>query len=474
VCGADFGVHVIMNAAEYNHPLATAPEEGAEMAKLIATVADGINFRSERYGHRGGLQQPDRLLYPEPPLDLPPDLDWSMGGKGATIPFVERAKRKGVTVPMWTACWIDPELGEKALREGRLDFVGMTRRLLADPELPNKVREGRLDDIRPCTGCMHCFDCRNKNKKLECRVNATLGREIVPEFQFRPAERKKKVMVVGAGPAGMEAARVAASRGHQVTVYDKEPRVGGLVLLAAVVRDTETQPLVDLVAYLRRQLDKEKVSVRLGKEVNAALVRAEKPDVLIIAAGPAHTKIELPGAEKPTFVKIEKLHRQLKRALTFFSPPTLVKLTKWWMPVADSVVVMGGNYQGCELAEFLVKRGRQVVIAHNGPEAELGDGMTNDDLANLWPWFKLKRVTVWPEVEYLEVKDNGLKIRVPDRRVYLLEGKNVMSVQDWGPNEALVKQLEGLAEEAYVIGSCREPGRIVDAIREGAQVGFAV
>jgi len=474
LCGPGFAVHVIMNGAEYNHPLATTPEEGAEMAKWIATVADGINFRSERYGHRGGLQQPDRILYPEPPIDLPPDLDWSMGGKGATIPLVERAKRKGVNVPMWTACWIDPVLGEQALREGRLDFVGMTRRLLADPELPNKVREGRLEDIRPCTGCLYCFDCRNKNKKLECRVNATLGRETLPEYQFRPAEKPKKIMVVGGGPAGLEAARVAASRGHQVVLYEQEPRLGGLVLLAAVVRDMETQPLMDLISYFKGQLAKEQVSVRLRTRVTPEVVRAERPDVLIIAAGPAHVKTELRGADKANFVKIEKLHKQLKRALTFFSPLMLVKLTKLWTPVAKSVVVMGGNYQGCELAEFLAKRGRRVVIAHNGPEQELGQGMTKDDLENLWPWFKLKHVSLWSEVEYLEVLEKGLKIRVPDKRVFLLEGKNVMSVQDWGPNHELVSQLQGLAEEVHVVGSCREPGQIVDAIREGALVGYAV
>jgi 2,4-dienoyl-CoA reductase (NADPH2) len=210
-CGPTFAVHVLMNAAEYNHPLATTLEEGAEMAKLIATVADGLNVRAERYGHRGGLIQPDRILYPEPPEELPPDLDWSRGGKGATVPLVEAVKRKGVAIPVWTACRLDPELGEQYLRKGSLDFVGMTRRLLADPHLPNKVREGRLEDIRACTGCLHCFDMRNKNKRLECRVNATLGRELEPEYLCAPAKTKKKVLVVGGGPAGMETARVAAT-----------------------------------------------------------------------------------------------------------------------------------------------------------------------------------------------------------------------------------------------------------------------
>ena len=247
------------------------------MAVLIGEVADGINCRAERYGHRGGLLQPDRLFYPEPPADLPADLDWSRRGKGATVPLTEACKRAGVTVPVWTACRLDQDLGEEYLRRGSLDFVGMTRRLLADPDWPNKVSEGRPEDIRPCTGCLHCFDMRNRNKKLECRVNATLGRETDPEFTARPATTRKKVLVVGGGPAGMEAARVAARRGHQVALYEQDDRLGGLVPLAAIVKDLETQEFVDLVRYLEVQIRKEGVAVRTRQPVTAELVRRLGP-----------------------------------------------------------------------------------------------------------------------------------------------------------------------------------------------------
>ena len=141
-CGPGFAVHALINIAEYNHPLATTIDEGAGMAVLIGEVADGINCRAERYGHRGGLLQPDRLFYPEPPIDLPAGLDWSRKGVGATIPLTEACKRAGVTVPVWTACRLDPDLGEECLRRGSLDFVGMTRRLLADPDLPRKLDGG--------------------------------------------------------------------------------------------------------------------------------------------------------------------------------------------------------------------------------------------------------------------------------------------------------------------------------------------
>lgn len=472
--GPNFAVHTLFNVAEYNHPLAITLEEGAEMAKLVAEVADGINCRAERFGHRGGLLQPDRILYPEAPHDLPQDLDWSRQGKGATVPLVEAVKRKGVKVPVWTACRFDPVNGEEYLQKGSVDFIGMTRRILADPELPNKVKEGRLEDIRHCNGCLHCFDMRNKNKKLECRINPTLGRELIPEFQFSPAKKKKKVLVIGGGPSGMEAARIASKRGHEVTLYEKGSFLGGLIPVAAIIKDLETESLTLFIKYLSTQIKKQGINVHLKTEVTPDIVKKEKPDVLIIAAGAAHTEFDLPGTNKPSVIKTEKIHGMLSFFLKFFSSAQMEKLSKLWMPIKKEVVIMGGTLHGCELAEYLTKRKRKVIMVHNGPKAELGDKMTIDDLDNLWPWLKQKNVPIWSDIKYEKVTEQGLEVRLKDQRTFILEGKNIITTQDWGPNNAIVHQFEGLVPEIHVIGSCKEPGLIVDAMKEGAVTGLKV
>ena len=469
----NFAVTCLMNGIEFRNPKGTTLEEGAQMVKLVAEVADGVNLRAHSYGHRGGLIQPDKICYPVTPTDLP-ELDWSRQGRGATVPLVENAKKLVKNTPIWTACRLDHVIGEEYLRKGSLDFVGMTRRLLADPDLPNKVREGRTEDIRTCHGCLHCFDVRNKNQRLECRVNATLGREINPDYQPQPVPKKKKVLVVGGGPAGMEAAIQASERGHEVVLYEKASYLGGCVPVASIVKELETEDMNQFVKYQETQMKKLGVKVHVGKEADAGTVKKEKPDAVIVAVGAAHTTFNIPGGDSKKVVPSEKLHNRLKSLLKIFSPAQLQKLTNYYMPVGKKNVIVGGELHGCELTEFVIKRGRTAAMVHDGPKENLGKGMIVDDLENLWPWLRKNNVPIYTEAKYDQVTDKGLEITTKEGEKVLLEADNIMYTQDLVPDNTLYDQIKSMVPEIYNVGSSREPAFIVEAVREGAQIGLKI
>ena len=468
--GPDFAVTVLINIAEYGHEKGTTVPEGVGLARLLQDAgADAVQVRAHAYGNRGGLLQPDRQFYPEPPESLPKDLDWSRKGTGAIVPLAEAVK-KVVSVPVFCACRIDPVFGEKLLREGKLDFVGMTRSLLADPEFPHKVAAGRLEDVRPCMGCMYCRSFVLKNEPARCRVNAAMGREY--ENKVTPTEKKKKVIVIGGGPAGLEAARVAALRGHEVTLFEKEHKLGGLIPLAALVNENELEALVGLVSYLSLQIAELGVTVRLGKEVTLSVIEGLKPDAVILAVGGKPGVVEIPGAHGPNVVSGATLHRMLKTYLRFLGPKAMERLTKFWMPIGKRVVVMGGAIQGCELAEFLVKRHRSVTIVEAG-EA-LGEGMTVDNQRRLVRWLEEKGVLMLTGVRYEEITGKGLVVVNREGKRMTLESDTILPVPPLQPNADLIEGLQRVVPDVYSVGDCREPHLIADAIADGWQIACKI
>ena len=467
--GPEFAVTALINIAEYGHEKATTIEEGVQFARLAAEAgADAVQVRAHGYGHRGGLLQPDRLFYPEFPKPLPKDLDWSHRGVGAIIPLAQAVK-KVVSVPVIAACRLDPVLGEKLLQQGDIDFVGMTRRLLADPELPNKVAADRLDDINPCTGCLYCMDVRLHNTPIRCRINANLGRE--REFALKPAAKVKQVLVVGGGPSGMEAARVAALRGHKVTLCEKSSKLGGLLPLASLLKEIETDELLALIKYLDRQMTKAGVNVRLNTEVTPALIAQLKPDVVILAAGGIDSTMDVPGVNGKNVVTGAKLHGQLKFYSRFFGPKTLARLTKVWMPIGKSVVVIGGTIHGCELAEFLIKRGRKVTIVHSG--TEIGEGMTGDDQFQFLRWIAEKDAVIYTGATIGEITEKGVTIKIGGKE-QTLSADTIAFALPLQFNPALQQQLAGKFTEIYAIGDCNEPHLIADAIAGGSRIGHSI
>jgi len=466
--GQDFPVGVIFNGAEFGADKGTTPEEAQGFARVLEKAgADYLHVRAYGYGDYFDLHVPDSIFFPDPPKPLAQPLDGSRYGAGVVAPLAAGIK-KVVSVPVFAVGRLDPLLGEKILERGEADFIAMQRRLIADPELPNKVAAGRLDDIAPCTACFGCFSFLDAKEPVRCRINGATGG--VLDYAIEKAPKKKKVLVVGGGPAGMEAARVAAVRGHDVVLYEKTKRLGGLLSLATVVKNPNLEDLEALVRYLKTQLDNLGVAVKLGREVTPPLIDKLKPDIAIIATGGIPTIPEIPGIKGRNVISTAELHRRLKSLLRFFNPGTIRSLTKLWMPVGKRVIVLGGGIHGCEIAEFLVKRRRKVTIL------DTADALQDKRWAmvqnvRMFNWLSKKGVIMMTGVKYERITDKGLIITTKEGKKQTIEADSILPVNPLAPNSELFKSLQGKIPEVYSIGDSSTAGLIIDAIADGYSIG---
>ena len=335
------------------------------------------------------------------------------------------------------------------MQEGKADFIALGRPLLADPEWPNKVREGRLEDIRPCLGDDEgCAERLVAYKYISCTVNPQTGNE--RNFALTPAGRKKSVVVVGGGPAGMEAARVAAMRGHKVTLIEKGYKLGGNLIPAAVPEfKSAYQRLID---YLTTQLRKLGVTIKLGTEATLELILSMKPDVTFIATGSSPIVPDIPGVKRKDVI-------------------TAVELLLNKPEIGQSVVIVGGNLIGAETALYLGRQGKSVTIV------EMLDNIMRDmvstnaqDIQRRFDGLESDKidVKVLTNTEAVEITDNGVVVvDKTGNRSTLKADAIVLAVGMKSNDDGLAEALQSKVVEVYRIGDCVSPGKVIDAIWGG-------
>ncbi len=420
------------------------PEDAADIARLLA--GDGlIDFISVTSGSIYSSHQTRPGLYAQP---------------GFAVPLAGLIKQ-AVTVPVFAqGSIVDPAMAAAILADGQADAVEMTRALIADPALPQKVRNGAAESMRPCTLCNQlCVVAQVQNPRLSCVNNPAAGHEWLPEFAPPTrAPMRHRVMVVGAGPAGLEAARVAAERGHDVTVYERERCTGGAVRLAASAPQRERLALT--ADWLETQVRYLQVPIRTGVEVTPEMVQAEAPDAVIVAVG-GQVDRSFAAAANGGPQRVDA--RQVLRGDVTATPGKAI--------VLDGI----GDQIAMGVAEWLSDRGWQVEVV----SADMFVGQRLTATMELTPWNQrasAKGIALRPQIEVDRVTGRTVVgVDVFDRKpVEIGEVDLVVTADHERPDEGLYFALKEAGRRVFRAGDCVAPRSMSQAILEGYRAGREV
>jgi len=430
--GEDYPVWCRINGKEYGKEEGTTLEDAQETARMAQSAGcDAIHVSA--YGPKTPTNLTSAIFTP------------------AVIEDIAAGIKQAVTVPVIAVGRITPEAGERILEEGKADLIAIGKALLADPELPNKVTSGRLEDINPCIVCMGCRDDLRLPEVvgIRCSVNAALGKE--KAYEIVPTSKSRKVLVVGGGPAGMEAARVAALRGNRVTLWEKESRLGGQLVQAAIAPHKDR--IAPLNAYLQTQMKKLSVKVELSKEATVTMIEEFKPEVVILATGVKPLVPEIPGMEQAHIVQAGDV-------------------LEGRVEVGNRVVVIGGELVGCETAEFMANKKKKVTVMRRGPEMALavGASLRNFFLNRLLE----KGVALLTGIKYNEIIPGGIVVTTKEGEKKTIEADTIVLAAGSIPDTKLHQDLKGKVPEIHCAGDCVAPRTIRDAIAEGYRLGLEI
>ncbi|MEE3331840.1 MAG: FAD-dependent oxidoreductase [Myxococcota bacterium] len=408
--------------------------------------------------------------------------------------------KKLVTIPVIAVGRIEPEVADKAIRDGKIDAVSMARKMLADPHIARKLEAGKPQDVRPCIYCYTCVAQAFFDRRVKCAVNPVTANEAEHHaVETTAAATKKRVVVVGGGPSGLEAARVAALRGHDVTLFEKGPKLGGTLRFASLVYE----PNERLLKWLIGQVESLGVDVRLGTEATPATLREIAPDALVVAVGPSRGNPDIPGIDSAHVFDGDDLRGLLTgddttgagQKLGMFAriairagravgvtgdPSKLRQASKAYMPVGKRVAVVGGGLVGCELAEFMHDRGREVIVLEEA--ATLATEMAHPRRWRVLHELREHGVELVANATVKEITDAVVRFEVAgagagedtpaEQREFAAD--TVIVATGLAGNPELVKSFEGLAAQTEVIGDCTGVSYLEGAMHDGWNAGARI
>jgi pyruvate/2-oxoglutarate dehydrogenase complex dihydrolipoamide dehydrogenase (E3) component len=358
------------------------------------------------------------------------------------VPLAAKIKQ-AVGIPVMAAGKITPELAEQIISEGKVDFVCIGRPILADPEFPKKLREGRLEDICPC---IYCNNCIRTDPGPSCSVNPFMYRET--ELPLPTARPPKKVIVIGGGLAGLQAAVLLAGRGHHVSLYEMSDKLGGQWNIASAMPGKKEYAA--FTEYLKRSLHNSGASVTVNTEISAEQVMEIKPDAVVVATGATPKGLNVPGST----------YRHVFQAVNVIMGKAEVK---------DKVVIIGGRLIGMEVALLLAKQGKEVSIVTKAMLGENGSKLERLTYRVLTRRLIELRIPLYVHSSVLEITEHTVVINWGEE-IFALPADTVILAVGSQPNNNLVQQLKSMTTEVYAIGDCTGPGDAASAASQASRI----
>ena len=458
-----FPILVRLDAIEYRIENGITPDDFLITASLAQEAgADAIDVSAYGNTSKG-------IAFTEAPLVHEP---------GGFLEFVKMAK-KALSIPIVAVGRIELDVAERGLKNKEFDFLAMGRKLLADPRLPNKIISGQEHLIRPCIYCYICVSQIFINKPMMCAVNSQLGNEHRNENIICSTADQKKILVIGAGPSGMEAARLLAMRGHHVEIWEKDKDIGGTVRVAALAYE----PNGHLINYLKNSLSELGVKIKMNALGTPETIKAFNPDHVVVAVGANRDAPSIIGKDSNNVFDGEEL-----RGLLFGSDIEAMKklslvqqiilkigrasqllrninalrfLSKLWMPLSKDIIIIGGDLVGLELAEFLVERGRKVKVLE--PTGSLGPNLSIVRRSRVVHLLKEHGVDLLTNVEIKEIRGQEVFVYHEDTdKTFKMD--QVIIALGANPNLSLSRMLSKINIPHTTIGDCASIGYIHGAI----------